>query len=86
MHGAYTEYLASRDIVSPDAGFDHALAAQRIHQASLRLLEQDETSAIDYLAAQREYNDVVRQYRDALVRHRRSMLRLNTAVGRRIFP
>jgi cobalt-zinc-cadmium efflux system outer membrane protein len=39
-----------------------------------------------YLAAQRNYTDVVRLYRDTLVRHRRSMLQLNTAVGRRIFP
>ena len=85
VHGAYTEYIASRDIV---ARMQDSIIprARRIHDASLRLLEQNETSAIDYLAAQREYNDVVRQYRDALVRHRRSMLRLNTAVGRRIFP
>ena len=32
--------------------------------------------------AQRDYNEVVRQYRDTLIRHRRSMLKLNTAVGR----
>ena len=32
------------------------------------------------------YNEVVRQYRDALVRHRRSMLDLNTAVGARVLP
>jgi hypothetical protein len=30
--------------------------------------------------------EVVRQYRDTLIRHRRSMLRLNTAVGQRILP
>ena len=39
-----------------------------------------------YLAAQRNYTDVVRLYRDTLVRHRRSMLQVNAAVGRRIFP
>lgn len=39
-----------------------------------------------YLTAQRNYTDIVRLYRDSLVRHRRSMLQLNTAVGRRIFP
>jgi outer membrane protein, heavy metal efflux system len=85
VHGAYTEYVSSRDVVSRMQ--DSILPrAKRIHQASLRLLEQNETSAVEYLASQREYNDVVRQYRDALVRHRRSMLHLNTAVGRRIFP
>ena len=45
-----------------------------------------ETSAVEYLEAQKDYNDVVRQYRDALVRHRRSMLDMNTAVGARVVP
>ena len=31
-------------------------------------------------------NDAVKTYRDALIRHRRSMLDLNTAVGQRILP
>ena len=35
---------------------------------------------------ERAYQDVVRQYRDTVVRHRRSMLRLNTAVGQRVLP
>jgi cobalt-zinc-cadmium efflux system outer membrane protein len=85
VHGALAEYLASRDTVNR---LEESILprSKRIRDGSLRLLEQGEASAIDYLTAQREYNDVVRQYRDALVRHRRSMLRLNTAVGRRIFP
>jgi cobalt-zinc-cadmium efflux system outer membrane protein len=85
VHGALAEYLASRDTVNR---LEESILprSKRIRDGSLRLLEQGETSTIDYLAAQREYNDIVRQYRDALVRHRRSMLRLNTAVGRRIFP
>ena len=40
----------------------------------------------DYLDAQRDYNAVARYYREAVVRHRRSMLRLNTAVGCRVLP
>ncbi len=85
VHSAYTEYIASRDTVNR---LEESILprSRRIRDSSLRLLEQGEIGAIDYLGAQREYNDVVRQYRDALVRHRRSMLRLNTAVGRRIFP
>jgi cobalt-zinc-cadmium efflux system outer membrane protein len=39
-----------------------------------------------YYSAERDYNEIVRQYRDALLRHRRSMLRLNTSVGQRILP
>ncbi len=44
------------------------------------------TSALEYLAAQQDFNDVVRAYRDAMVRHRRAILDLNTAVGERILP
>ncbi|WP_233578157.1 hypothetical protein [Tautonia sociabilis] len=39
---------------------------------------------VGFLNAQRDYNHVGRPNRDTLIRHRRSMLRLNTAVGRRI--
>jgi cobalt-zinc-cadmium efflux system outer membrane protein len=43
-------------------------------------------SLADYLLALRDRNEVVRHYRDALIRRRRSMLQLNTAVGRRLLP
>jgi cobalt-zinc-cadmium efflux system outer membrane protein len=39
-----------------------------------------------YLSAVSDYSSVVKQYLDVLVRHRRAMLDLNTAVGRRILP
>ncbi len=39
-----------------------------------------------YLTVQKYYNDMVRQYRDTAVRHRRSAFALNTAVGSRILP
>ena len=45
-----------------------------------------ETTAIEYLEAQKDYNESVKNYRDALVRHRRAMLDLNTAVGVRLMP
>jgi cobalt-zinc-cadmium efflux system outer membrane protein len=47
---------------------------------------EGEVDALAYLNAQRSYNDIVRQYRDTVVRHRRSMLRLNTVIGRRLLP
>jgi outer membrane protein, heavy metal efflux system len=85
VHSAYAEYQASRAVV---VRLEQAVLprSRRIRDASARLLALGETSAVEYLAAQREHNDVVRQYRDALIRHRRSMLRLNTAVGQRILP
>jgi outer membrane protein, heavy metal efflux system len=41
---------------------------------------------LPYLNTQKIYNDLVRQYRDTAVRHRRSMFGLNTAVGTRVMP
>jgi cobalt-zinc-cadmium efflux system outer membrane protein len=52
-----------------------------------RRLYTSGNEAIDsYLIAQRDYNDMLRQYWEALARHRRAMLELNTAVGQRILP
>ena len=61
-------------------------AAARVRDDAYRLYARGEQGALIYLNAQREYNETARQYRDMLVRHRRSMLRLNTAVGRRLLP
>ncbi len=51
-----------------------------------RLYTAGEQGVDVFLNAQRNYNDVLRQYRDALVRHRLAMLRLNTMVGLRLLP
>jgi cobalt-zinc-cadmium efflux system outer membrane protein len=40
----------------------------------------------DYLDRLEDENDAAHAYRDALVRHRRSMLDLNTAAGCRLLP
>ena len=61
-------------------------AARRVQETALNRFQSGESSPEDYLEAQREFNERARQYRDALVRHRRAMLDLNTAVGRRVLP
>ena len=61
-------------------------SAQRLRDETLRRFTKGEAALPDYLLAQREYNELVRQYRDTQVRHRHSMLDLNTAVGQRILP
>ena len=43
-------------------------------------------ASFDYLDAQPDFNQTVKQFLDTAVRHRRSMLSLNTVVGRRIMP
>ncbi len=67
-----------RDQVIPDA--------TQVRDAAFRLWKGGETSLLNYLQAQLDYNDVVKQYVDTAIRHRQSMLTLNTTVGRRILP
>ena len=60
--------------------------ARRVRDAAFRLWQGGETSLLNFLQAQLDYNDVVKQYLDTAIRHRTSMLSLNTIVGRRIMP
>ena len=60
--------------------------AQGVRDKTFNLFKVGEEGAIGYLNAQREYSEVVRQYRDALIRQRRAALRLNSVVALRIFP
>ena len=60
--------------------------ASRQRDDARRLFVEGERTVSDYYNAERDYNEVVRQFYDSLIRHRRSMLRLNTAVGQRILP
>lgn len=67
-------------------GRDLIPKSARIRDAALKRFRGGEADIVDFLNAQGEYNDLVRQYRDTLVRHRRSMLDLNTALGYRLLP
>lgn len=60
--------------------------ARRQRDETHRLFTEGERTVSDDFNADRDYNDTVRQYYDSLIRHRRSMIRLNTAVGQRILP
>lgn len=61
-------------------------AARRLRDDTLELFVAGEVTAVEADDARKEYNQAVRQYRDTLIRHRRSMLALNTAVARRVLP
>jgi cobalt-zinc-cadmium efflux system outer membrane protein len=61
-------------------------AAVQVLTTVRREYEISTIDIITFQTARQEYNQVVKQYLDALVRHRRSMLDLNTAVGQRIMP
>jgi cobalt-zinc-cadmium efflux system outer membrane protein len=82
---AERQYLVTRKAVEriersllPNARIEHDRANQ--------LYDQGKLDELSFLAAERDFDQVVRQYRDTLVRHRRAMLKLNTAVGLRILP
>jgi cobalt-zinc-cadmium efflux system outer membrane protein len=51
-----------------------------------RLFQEGEVARIAFLDARRKYNEMAKAYLDALVRHRRSMLLMNTVVGQRVLP
>jgi cobalt-zinc-cadmium efflux system outer membrane protein len=85
VEGARQEYEVSREMV--DRIENRLLpAARHVRDHSLKLAHESGGDVNSYLIAQRDYQDLVRQYRDALVRHRRAMLKLNTAVGMRVLP
>ena len=82
---AVQEYEITRQEV--DELFDEVNPrALQVRNEVLRLYAEGAKSVLDYLDAQLAYNQVVKQYLDTAVRHRRSMLSLNTVVGRRIMP
>jgi cobalt-zinc-cadmium efflux system outer membrane protein len=61
-------------------------ASRKVRDSAYRRWQGGAESILDYLEAQKDYNEVVKHYRDELVRHRRAMLDLNTAVGTRVLP
>jgi outer membrane protein, heavy metal efflux system len=61
-------------------------AARKARDNAYREYRRDPSKAGDYLDEQRDYNEAVQQYRNALVQLRQDMLDLNTAVGLRVMP
>jgi len=82
---AYREYTTAHDAVQRYQS-NILPRARRIRDDKLRLFKAGSESILAFLAAQKEYNDVVRQYLETSVRYRRGALRLNTALGQRIVP
>ena len=82
---AYKEYTTTRQIVQKIER-ETIPVAKRVLSDSFRLYTGGEQDVTFYLNAQKNYNDLVKQYLDSLSRHRRSMLALNTAIGLRVLP
>ena len=60
--------------------------SEKVKDDRFTLFQSGEANVVSYLEAQRSHNDNVKAYLDTAVRHRRSMLNLNTAVGQRLLP
>lgn len=92
------ERRAENQVAQAAREFAAAVAAVRRFEADVlpkfqaaandvyELFRKGEGTVLDYLNARKDYNEAVRQYRDALIRARRAGLRLNAAVGQRIVP
>jgi cobalt-zinc-cadmium efflux system outer membrane protein len=60
--------------------------AHRVFERNAREFAAGKISADDYLSHLDDESEAASGFRDALIRHRRSMLDLNTAVGQRLLP
>jgi cobalt-zinc-cadmium efflux system outer membrane protein len=60
--------------------------AKEVRDTAAKRMLGGEITMDDFLDAQRDYNEYVRAYLDALIRHRNAILDLNTAVGERLLP
>jgi cobalt-zinc-cadmium efflux system outer membrane protein len=60
--------------------------AREILRDTYKLREAGSVSVIDVITAQLEFNDKVKQFLDTAIRYRRSMLAINTVVGKTIMP
>ncbi|WP_165243536.1 TolC family protein [Paludisphaera soli] len=61
-------------------------AARKARDAAFRSFQADPSKAGDFLGEQQDFDDVVQQYRNALIELRQDMLDLNTSTGVRVFP
>ncbi len=82
---AVNEYVVTRRQIDEIRG-DIVPIARQIRDERKRLYLGGEISGVDYINAELNFNQVVKQFLDTAIRHRQSMLDLNTAVGQRILP
>jgi cobalt-zinc-cadmium efflux system outer membrane protein len=84
VRNAIVEYQVS--LAAVQSSLISVREAEEVLESSKALYEKGQADILSYLLARKDYNDQVKSYRDFLVRHRRSMLDLNTSVGQRVMP
>ena len=82
---AATDYEVSRNEVERYER-DLLPGVRSVRDDKYRLYASGQQAIDGFLTAQRDYNETLRQYWEALTRHRRGMLELNSAVGQRLLP
>jgi cobalt-zinc-cadmium efflux system outer membrane protein len=82
---AFLEYTASAQAVR-QLEQEGLPLVERIRAERLRGYSEGKESLNAYLESQKDYGEMVRRYLETLVRHRRSMLKVNTVVGQRVLP
>jgi len=82
---AVNEYAVTRRQIDELQG-DILPSARQIRDERKRLYLAGQISVIDYINAELNFNQVVKQFLDTAIRHRQSMLDLNTAIGQRVLP
>ena len=86
VNQAAREYEVTGQIVAADPDRDPSLLGDRSATTGSRSSRGGRPTWSPISQAQRIYNDNVKAYHDTVVRHRRSMLVLNTALGQRVLP
>ena len=82
---AIQEYETSQQLV--DALRSEVIPeAREMLSETRKLREKGAQSISELIAVQLEFNDKVKQYLDTAIRYRRSMLSINTVVGKRVMP
>jgi cobalt-zinc-cadmium efflux system outer membrane protein len=85
VQNAALEYAVSREAVQ-ESEREILPGARALRDEQDRLFAGGQAGFASWLEAQKEYGEVVRDYLETLVYHRRTMLRLNSAVGQRLLP
>jgi cobalt-zinc-cadmium efflux system outer membrane protein len=82
---AATEYAFAQEVVGH---YEQEILAdsRSLRDEEYRRFTAGQEPLDAFLEVQKDYNDTIRHYLAALVRRRRGMLKLNTAVGQRILP
>ncbi len=80
VRAAFDEFVAARELVKSIEG-DLLRSAEEVRDAENRRYQTGATSLLEFLDAQRSFNEARQSLNDARATYRRSVIHLNAAVG-----